>query len=518
MKKYRMILLAAIAVIFSGCVKDLEKEGFQAETELIGTVVEKSTNNPLPDIKVSITDGDHIHASTTTNQRGDFKLKVNYDELNNDYYLLLDGSPNMPFKQEELHGMGGKVYDYKTIVLYDKTNADLLPIITTDSVLEVASVTVKVNGTIAGDGGYVVTERGVCFATHQTPTLDDSVKSAGYGMGGFTCLITGLTPSTTYYVRAYATNSIGTVYGIQKMFVTTSGLPEVMTDAVSNITTNSAVCGGNVISDGGFAVTEKGICWSVTEYPTITDYLSDNGSGTGLFKGSMHGLNINTTYYVRAYATNSRGTAYGEQKSFTTANGLPTINTADVSRSGTAVTTGGNVTNDGGFAVTARGICYGLIQNPDLTSAHSHTIDGSGTGSFSSKFDMSKISIYYVRAYATNANGTSYGKEKAVRHPYLDLPSFSYGGRTYRMAPTATNIMSYSSANSYCNNLTLYGYSDWRLPTTEELERIYEYNLGGVRDYYCWASGGYCVYWGYNRSYVSSSTGSNYVRPVRVEK
>ena len=95
-------------------------------------------------------------------------------------------------------------------------------------------------------------------------------------------------------------------------------LPTVTTKSVSNITETSAVCGGSVNSDGGSTVTAKGVCWSTSQNPTIDDSKTNSGSGSGSYTSNITGLAGNTTYYVRAYATNSKGTSYGEQRSFTT--------------------------------------------------------------------------------------------------------------------------------------------------------------------------------------------------------
>ena len=95
-------------------------------------------------------------------------------------------------------------------------------------------------------------------------------------------------------------------------------LPTVTTANVSSITVNSAVAGGEVTTDGGAAVTSRGVCWSTNPTPTIADSHTEDGAGTGSFTSSMTGLSSNTTYYVRAYATNSVGTSYGEQMSFST--------------------------------------------------------------------------------------------------------------------------------------------------------------------------------------------------------
>jgi gingipain K len=106
--------------------------------------------------------------------------------------------------------------------------------------------------------------------------------------------------------------------------VTPATVPTVTTTAISDIDKNTATGGGNVTADGGATVTARGICWSTSQNPTIAGDHTTDGTGTGSFTSSMTGLTANTTYYVRAYATNSAGTAYGEQVSFTTlAAGIP---------------------------------------------------------------------------------------------------------------------------------------------------------------------------------------------------
>ncbi len=97
--------------------------------------------------------------------------------------------------------------------------------------------------------------------------------------------------------------------------------PTVITSDISNVTSNSVICGGEVTDDGGATVTERGICWNTSANPTISDSHVSAGTGTGLFSATMSGLQASTTYHVRAYATNEAGTAYGEDKEFTTLSG-----------------------------------------------------------------------------------------------------------------------------------------------------------------------------------------------------
>ncbi|MBL7737608.1 MAG: hypothetical protein JNK14_00185 [Chitinophagaceae bacterium] len=98
----------------------------------------------------------------------------------------------------------------------------------------------------------------------------------------------------------------------------------LITYDANNITQTTAESGGNITCDGGAAITARGVCWNTTGDPNITaDLKTSDGSGIGFFYSNITGLNPNTTYYVKAYATNSAGTAYGSEKIFTTASALP---------------------------------------------------------------------------------------------------------------------------------------------------------------------------------------------------
>jgi hypothetical protein len=90
------------------------------------------------------------------------------------------------------------------------------------------------------------------------------------------------------------------------------------TSDVSDVADESAVCGGTITSNGGESVTERGVCWSTTPTPTVDDNITSDGTGSGAFASDITGLTNGTTYYVRAYATNSKGTGYGGEKSFNT--------------------------------------------------------------------------------------------------------------------------------------------------------------------------------------------------------
>ena len=212
----------------------------------------------------------------------------------------------------------------------------------TSAVTNISSSSATAGGVITYDGNSSVVERGVCWSKASNPSVSDSHLSSGTGVGSFTVVITGLEAATTYYVRAYAINNAGISYGSSASFPTLTGsggggnggggnggggnggggdvdpadLPVVTTREVTNITGSSAKGGGDVVSNGAADVIDRGICWGTAHNPTISNNHVSCGTGTGSFTGEITGLQAESTYYVRAYATNAMGTAYGNEVSF----------------------------------------------------------------------------------------------------------------------------------------------------------------------------------------------------------
>ena len=316
----------------------------------------------------------------------------------------------------------------ETLVLNFEATVILPPTVQTATVSEITSNSAACGGNVVDDGGSTVTTRGVCWSTQPNPVFSESHTADGSGTGSFESALTGLTYGTTYYVRAYAVNSIGVAYGETQSFMTVNVTPPVVTTAtVSNITHNSATCGGTVV-DMGATITARGVCWGTMPNPTIGEgNFTNDGQGAGSFVSNMVNLTGSTLYYVRAYATTEDGTFYGEATSFTTAAvQLPVAVTNEVSNIGfTSAECGGTVI-DMGTLVIARGVCWSTSHNPTIEDAH--TNDGSGAGTFTSQLsNLEEMTTYYVRAYATNSNGTAYGEEKSFTTLTLGLPRVTTG-------------------------------------------------------------------------------------------
>lgn len=215
--------------------------------------------------------------------------------------------------------------------------------------------------------------------------------------------------------------------------------PVVTTSDVTVFTQETATFGGNVTSDGGLSVTERGVCWSITPNPTKANpYMAAVSTGTGTFTISVTNLKLGTKYYVRAYAVNSAGISYGDEKSFTT------------------------------VATLAIGLHYqgGIICYLDGTLAHGYICAEADNGT-NKEWGCQSMKI-------SNAMGTEVGKGLSNTSAIV-----SACGEQDRAA-------------YICSNLDQGGYSDWFLPSVDELTMIYN-NLakdgkGGFTQGQYWSS------------------------------
>lgn len=290
--------------------------------------------------------------------------------------------------------------------------------VTTDTPSSIANTSVVLGGKIVVSD--IITERGICWSLSPSPSILGNKVVEGAGAGSFTLTLTGLTPGTKYYAKAYATTNSGSaMYGDEVSFTTEITPITISTTTISGITTNSAMSGGSVILEGGMTVNERGICYGTAGGPTISNSKTSNGQGAGTYTSTLTSLTANTTYYVRAYATDhTNKTHYGDEVSFTT----PVANTFQVTTTPMtniqlltptySGTSGGTVSGTG--TISAKGVCWNTAENP--TIANSKTTNGTGLSAFSSIVTgLNPGTTYYYRAYATNSTGTTvYGEQYSV--------------------------------------------------------------------------------------------------------
>jgi hypothetical protein len=225
--------------------------------------------------------------------------------------------------------------------------------------------------------------------------------------------------NTNYTYRVYSFNQVGkSISYSNEVVIKTLNVPALTTYAIDQISSSGANSGGTVTSDGGSTITSQGIVWDTATNPTIA--LSTKASSTtspgglGAFKSSMTGLKASTKYFVRAFATNSAGTSYGNELTFSTSATIvaPTLTTSSVSQIySTGAISGGVISSDGNSSINSRGVVWSTSTNPTIQLS-TKTINGTGIGSFQSSITgLLPNTKYYVRAYATNMGQTGYGNE-----------------------------------------------------------------------------------------------------------
>jgi uncharacterized protein (TIGR02145 family) len=288
-------------------------------------------------------------------------------------------------------------------------------IVKTVDVSDITASSCKVTGALLDMGESGVTQHGFCWSRSPDPAEAIGSKSQGPASerGSFFDVIEGLSPGTIYFIWAFAADSEGRVYGDAREFSTVPAqIPVVETGGVVNITPTSAQCEYNVVSDGGAQVLERGLCWNTAAAPTINDAHTTEGTGTGAYTGTMNGLNQETDYFVRAFAINSAGEAYGQQRTFATppGAGIPIVHTDPVvSKTATTALVSGSISDDGGAEIGAKGICWNTEPDPTLEN---HVLNaGGGPDPFELTIEeLTPNTTYYVRAFAVNSAGTGYGE------------------------------------------------------------------------------------------------------------
>ncbi len=325
-------------------------------------------------------------------------------------------------------------------------------------------------GNVTADGGGTITERGVCWDTTKSPTILNNRTIDGAGTGAFVSHLAGLSAGKTYYVRAYATNIAGTAYDTALISFTTLdslSVPTVETTAASNILNKSAQSGGNVTAWGGDTVTVRGVCWNTTGDPTIINNKTTDGNDIGLYKSVMIELTPNTTYYYRAYATNSTGTGYGVVDTFTTQQTSPSI-TKVVAKDGsgdyTTIQAAFNNVPDNYTGTYTIFVKNGIYKEKDsLASTKENVVlEGENRDSTIITFD----------SYANITGGTSTSQSVAI-----DASDF-----------TAINI---TFQNTYKNDGTAPNQQAVALRVNGDRQAYYNCKLLGYQDtYYTWGGAG----------------------------
>jgi hypothetical protein len=395
------------------------------------------------------------------------------------------------------------------------TNSTVLATLNTLPATNVKTTTATLNGEILTDGSPKYSERGFVYSESSMPTLSSCIQKITSTLTDsktYSATVAGLTKGKTYYVRAYAINAGKEAYSTNEIsFTPSDALPQVSTQAVTNIsrTAGKATFNGKIVDAGEPEYTERGFVYATTHNPMVESdtKVVASGKGTGEFVANATGLVVGNTYYARAYATNTQGTAYGEEVVADFKAIAPEVTTVSVDvKTNTSAYFIGKITNVGDPEYTERGFIYAKIQNPTLDDASvtKVTVAKTSSAQFEKQVTITDLdqTVFYVRAYAKSSAGVSYGaivKLDASKYlEYIQLPTFMHDNATYRVAPEFDiKCIDWYQATSMCENLIHGGYSDWVVPTKEELNTMYinRAKIGGFKNTSYSSSTTYYAYW-----------------------
>ena len=431
----------------------------------------------------------------------------------------------------------GTVYGEEVEMDYTAGMPEVKTLEVTNKNIGAGTATFKGSILSLGDLGY--TERGFAYATVHNPTIGDTKAIAeGSGSGEFSATATQLEEGKVYYIRAYVTNSKGTIYGNELEMDFNAIMPVVSTQEVTGkiIAQGIATLHGTIESKGDPAYTQRGFVYGVAHNPTIDDatVVNVSSTATGTYTYNLTGLEMGKVYYVRAFATNSKGTAYGSEVILDFTAVMPEVTTVSVEfKSNTSAYFIGKIVNTGDPEYTERGFIYGTMQTPmiDDDAVTKVVVAKNTSAQFEKQITNANWGnhLWYIRAYAISSAGVSYGEIRTIQDPeyveYLKLPTFDFAGFLYHVYPDM-GAMTWSQAMSACDRLSYGGYDDWYLPDKVELEAMYQKrsSIGGfsLTNYWSSTESGSSSYACYHNFYDGFSHGTTkdytfHVRCVRRE-
>lgn len=406
-----------------------------------------------------------------------YSARVTGLELGEQYYVRA-------FAKSEL----GTFYSTNEAAFTPKITA---PIVSVQDVsnIDVAGLSVVLNGTVeeAGDPGF--TEKGFVYGFTSNPTIYDTrVPVVGNAAGLYSAEVSGLVLDRQYFVRAYAVAGDGNTvaYSSGEVSFTISIVPPMV--SVSEVTdidaeNGRAVFNGSILSVGDPAYTEKGFVYGTVSTPLLCDgKVKVDGTGIGSFSTMVDNLQLDVNYNVWAYAVNQKGETYSDEPVsvfLTTHPDEPQVTTESATNVNTdngSATLNGTIVSEGIPPYIERGFVYSTSNTEPTVNDTKIVVPGNGTGPFSIHLDnqLPKDVDIYIRAYAVNAAGVGYGITKVISYSFIEIPLLGIAVQTHDVNFT---LISWDDANGLCENSIVGGYTDWRLPTIEELQTIY-----GIRD------------------------------------
>ena len=355
------------------------------------------------------------------------------------------------------------------------------PAVSETSVIEksYSSKKVRLAANVTQIGVPAYTEKGFVWGNQSYPTIEtaNSIKIEGLDAGVYYYEMNSVTLDAKYYVRAFIKNTNGVFYGEETWFALSPRKARVSSAIVSDvsITDRTARLKAIVTSVGDPSYTERGFVYSTeNQTPSVSDKtIVVSVSETNDYEAKITELEIDKTYYVRSYVKNLAGVSYGSEVAvFNTNQVLPVVTTdsvTDEDKENHSVVLHGTVKDSGAPAYTERGFVYSDIYESPTIYDNKIVVSGSGNGSFEYRLtELPSDRSYYVRAYATNVKGTAYGETIKIFYSVFILKKSNI-----MVQLSDIGIGTFDDMEMMCENSNVAGYSDWRLPSMEELSSIY---------------------------------------------
>lgn len=293
------------------------------------------------------------------------------------------------------------------------TTAATVPVVSKITQTASTPLSVTVESTLISNGEMPIIEKGFCWSAEtEEPTIAHIKKVVKGDENKFSVLIDELKPVTAYHIRAYATNALGTGYSETFTYTTPLNIADLDVTTITEIKPTTAKAVSVIISENGSEVTERGFCLSKTnKEPTIENSKVVVNATTATYSSVLTNLDSGTTYYIRSYATNSKGTGYGKATEFTTAVDL-SITTVSAITDNEASVSAEIVTASKEFTITEKGFCYSTTNAVPTVADVKKTSSASGNAITVKLSELTGNTKYYICAYAVNAKGTYYGPVK----------------------------------------------------------------------------------------------------------
>ena len=351
--------------------------------------------------------------STTTNPTTS-NIKIAHPQVAlNGYMLELTGLNFNTTYYIKAYAINGQGTSYSNELTYLYTVAP-----PTTSIGYLGTVNYTTIDILSSESYYesTILEKGIFYSTSSNVNESSSKKiHASTEVGSYNITLDNLADNTTFYFRSYVRYSVGYVLGSNTLNATTLDItiPSLTIINTTEGDIDSVQVNANISNANGSTITEQGIVYSTSSNPTTADTkLTYTPIGLGNFDVTTNLLSYNTTYYLRAYATNGQGTAYSNQVTYLYTVVVPTVTTQAVTDPSTSQPKGnGTVTSNGGMVLTERGYVYSTSPNPTLSN--SKVVEGYNTEGVMEPTILTNLTAgtWYVRAYATNGAGTGYGSD-----------------------------------------------------------------------------------------------------------